>query len=56
VSRPAAAELARAGFRRQALGVLADGFRAAPAQLLTATALRQLARAGAGFARPARSG
>jgi glycosyltransferase involved in cell wall biosynthesis len=50
VSRQAAAELARAGYRRHALRVLADGFRAAPAQLLSATALRQLAHAGAGFA------
>jgi hypothetical protein len=54
VSRQAAAELARAGYRRHALGVLADGFRAAPAQLLSVTALRQLATAGAGLARPAR--
>jgi len=54
VARQAAAELARAGYRREALRVLGDGFRDAPAQLLSATALRQLARAGAGLARPAR--
>jgi glycosyltransferase involved in cell wall biosynthesis len=54
VSRQAAAELARAGFRREALAVLADGVRAAPADLLSARALGQLARAGAGFAQPAR--
>lgn len=50
VARQAAAELARAGYRREALRVLADGFRAVPTQLLSATALRQLARAGAGLA------
>jgi len=54
VSRQAAAELARAGRRREALRVLADGFRAVPTQLLSATALRQLANAGAGLVRPAR--
>jgi hypothetical protein len=54
VARQAAAELARSGYRRQALRVLADGFRAAPAQLLSATAWRQLASAGAGLARSAR--
>jgi len=54
VSRQAAAELARAGRRREALQVLADGFRAVPTQLLSATALRQLAHAGAGLVRPAR--
>jgi hypothetical protein len=52
VARQAAAELARAGYRREALRVLADGFRAVPTQLLSATALRQLARAGAGLALP----
>jgi hypothetical protein len=56
VSRQAAAELARAGRRREALRVLADGFRAVPTQLLSATALRQLAHAGAGLVRPARRG
>jgi len=56
VARQAAAELARAGYRREALRVLGDGFRDAPAQLLSATALRQLARAGAGLARPTRRG
>ena len=56
VARQAAAELARAGYRREALRVLGDGFRDAPAQLLSATALRQLARAGAGLARPSRRG
>jgi len=54
VPRQAAAELARAGRRREALQVLADGFRAVPTQLLSATALRQLALAGAGLVRPAR--
>jgi hypothetical protein len=54
VARQAAAELARAGHRREALRVLADGFRAVPTQLLSATALRQLAQAGAGLMRPAR--
>jgi len=54
VARQAAAELARDGRRREALRVLADGFRAVPTQLLSATALRQLAHAGAGLMRPAR--
>jgi glycosyltransferase involved in cell wall biosynthesis len=56
VARQAAAELARAGYRREALRVLGDGFRDAPAQLLSAAALRQLARAGVGLARPSRRG
>jgi glycosyltransferase involved in cell wall biosynthesis len=54
VARQAAAELARDGRRLEALRVLADGFRAVPTQLLSATALRQLAHAGAGLVRPAR--
>jgi hypothetical protein len=54
VARQAAAELARDGRRREALRVLADGFRAVPTQVLSATALRQLAHAGAGLVRPAR--
>ena len=54
VARQAAAQLAHAGHRREALRVLADGFRVAPAQWLSATALGQLAQAGAGLMRPAR--
>jgi len=53
-ARQAAQELVRAGHTRLALTVLASGFRASPAQFLSATGLRQLASTGADLARAAR--
>lgn len=55
VARQAASELARDGYRRLALNVIADGLRASPAQFLRAAGLRDLAWTGVRLAR-ARSG
>jgi len=54
VARQAASQLAAAGYRRRALGVIADGLRASPTQFLRAAGLRELAATSARIVRAER--
>jgi glycosyltransferase involved in cell wall biosynthesis len=54
VARHAAGELARSGYRREAIGVIADGLRASARHFLQAAGLRDLAFTGARLARAER--